>query len=162
MVLAIVFVAILALLGIDRVITRHGTRRDRATAHAAPLPAGVLATTVTSDAAEQALTTWLFAGRLDRVDYRETMAALAATERRMTGVDPLPLIAMDRNGVGHVRRLGIAMPTVSRAALFAAVALAHNGATAENLTRLLGLTEAQAAHVITTTGLPDHGADKAE
>jgi len=58
---------------------------------------------------------------------------------------------VDRDSFEQLRRLAIAMPTMHHATLSAAVALARNGATIEQLIRLLGLTNAQAVRVIITT-----------
>jgi hypothetical protein len=159
--LAIIIVCVLTLLAIENFITTHqkSTRSDVLMAGTAKRPGQQAIRTesvidespqvaVTYDDAERALTTRLLAGELDPATYRGGMAALAATEQRVSGVHPLRMDAADRN---TLEQLDTTMPGLPQATLFAAVALAHCAATVEDLTRLLGLTTAQALRVVTTT-----------
>ncbi len=164
--LAVIIGCVLTLLAIERVITTHQkTAKSHALiARTAERPARQAIRTesiigdspevaATYDDAERALTARLLAGELRPATYRGGMAALAATEQRASGVSPLRSPAADRHS--H-ELLGTAMPGLPQATLFAAVALAHTGATVDDLTRLLELTTAQSLRVVvTTTGNAD-------
>jgi hypothetical protein len=158
--LAIIIVFVLTLLAIENLITAHqktkrnhvltaGTERPvKQAIRISPAIEGTPQVAVTYDDAERALTARLLSGELDPATYRGGMAALATTEQPMSGVGPLRVVAADR----HSReQLGTAMPGLPEATVFAAVALAHTGATVEDLTRLLELTTAQALRVVITT-----------
>jgi hypothetical protein len=164
--LAIIIGCVLTLLAIERVITTHTTTKSRVLIARATKPPARQAigtesiigdssrVAVTHDDSERALTARLLAGELHPATYRSGMAALAATEQRVSGVSPLRSPAADRHSQ---ELLGTAMPGLPQATLFAAVALAHTGATVEDLTRLLELTTAQSLRVVvTTTGNADH------
>ena len=146
MTLTVLVASLLALVGIESVCTWRDLHRDRTVKRAARAAAPI----VTHADAECAMTRQLLGGRLKPADYRDAMAALAATEEQVTGVDPLRLIAMDDDSLEQLRQLAIAMPALPRATLAAAVALTRNGATVEHLIRLLGLTNAQSVRVIIT------------
>lgn len=149
MVLVIVVVSITAMVMFDRFVTRRSEERAARRRQKSvepvitPVPRGPLA----YDYAERALTIRLLTGVVGPADYRDAIAALAATDERVTGVNPLRQITLDQQSLDQ---LGIAMPSVPRSTLLAAVALARNGATVESLTRLLGLTEAQSLRIIIT------------
>jgi hypothetical protein len=159
--LAIIVGFVLTLLAIDNFITTHqqSAKSHFLTAETAeqgrprairtePIIDDSPQIAVTHDDAERTLTARLLTGVLDRATYRGGMAALAATEQQVSGVSPLRMVAAD----GHLlEQLSTAMPGLPSATLFAAVALAHSGATVEDLTRLLGLTTAQALRVVITT-----------
>ncbi|HEX9335056.1 MAG TPA: hypothetical protein VF892_04190 [Pseudonocardiaceae bacterium] len=156
--LAIMVVGVLALLTIENLLIARASRRRKASARAfvptttraAPAvhdePGGLA-----YDDAERAMTARLLAGQLDPANYRDAMAALAATEQRTTGVDLVRLVAHGRGSSGQVAQLRVAMPALPPATIVAAVALAHNGATVANLMRQLRLTNAQALRIIITT-----------
>jgi hypothetical protein len=155
--LVIIIVCVLALLGIDRFFVAHQKRARShvlmGTAGQQPIrtePIVDLSSEIaaTYADAERALTDRLLRGELSPATYRGGMAALAATEQRVSGVHPLRMDAADRN---TLEQLDTTMPGLPQATLFAAVALAHCAATVEDLTRLLGLTTAQALRVVTTT-----------
>jgi hypothetical protein len=142
------------MLTVDALLARRANRRHQGLVRAVGEPAAAAeapaATTSTFEDAERELTSWLAAGLLSPGDYRETIAALAATDQRVTGVNPLALLRLGREALD---RLKAAMPSVPRSTLFAAIALAQDGATVESLMRLLGLTNAQAVKVIMTTAI---------
>ncbi|GAB3888507.1 hypothetical protein GCM10029964_056270 [Kibdelosporangium lantanae] len=88
----------------------------------------------------------LFADDLGQAEYHVTMAELARGAR---GDVDVPAIAM----LGHDLRpqmnlLGVALPQVPTDVLRAAIMLAHNGATADMLVRVLHLTRYQAVSVL--------------
>jgi hypothetical protein len=156
--LAVVFVSVLALLAIEHLVTRRSDRRLRDLAR-------VVMPTVTKaapsgersyDIAERARSRRLVAGQLDRTDYRDAMAALAVTDERTSGFNPLRLMTISHESRDQITQLRAAMPALAPATVFAAVALAHDGATVENLMRLLGMTNAEALRVIVSTVTDNH------
>jgi hypothetical protein len=158
--LAIVFVSVLALLAIENLVTRWSDRRRKELARmvvpATPAAQAVPRGELSYEGAERALCRQLTAGQLDRADYRDAMAALAATDQRVSGANPLATMAIGHQSRDQITRLRAAMPAMAPATIFAAVALAHDGATVENLMRLLGMTNAQALRVIITTATDNH------
>jgi hypothetical protein len=155
--LVIVFVSVLALLAIENLVSRRSNQPHkelaRALMPAAPTqavhtpPCGGLS----YDNAERALSAHLLAGQLDPADYRHAMARLAATDQRATGFNPLQRMTIGRDSRDQLAQLRAAMPALPPATIVAAISLAHDGATVENLTQLLGLTNAQALRVIVMT-----------
>jgi hypothetical protein len=145
--LAVIVACVLALLAIDRVITTH-QKATKSRAMTESITGNSPQIVVTYGDAERSLTARLLAGELHVATYRSGMAALAATEQQVSGVSPLRSPAADRHS--H-ELLGTAMPGLPQATVFAAVALAHTGATVEDLTRLLELTTAQSLQVVITT-----------
>jgi len=125
-------------------------RRRRRNVHEITLPADAVpgsATMISFDDAERSMTAYLLAGLLSRADYRDTIAALASTDQRLTGSNPLDTIMPSAESLDP---LSTALPAIQRPTLSAAVALAQHGATVDSLTRLLGVTDAQAIQIVTT------------
>jgi hypothetical protein len=125
-------------------------RRRGRNVHGITLPATAVpesATMISFDDAERTMTAYLLAGLLTRPDYRDTVAALASTDERLTGSNPLDAIMPSPESLD---RLSAALPAVRHTTLSAAVALARHGATADSLTRLLGVTDVQAIQIVTT------------
>ena len=125
-------------------------RRRRRSVHEITLPAAAVpeaATMISFDDAERTMTAYLLAGLLSNTDYRDTVAALASTDQRLTGSNPIDAIMPSPESLD---RLSAALPAVRRTTLSAAVALAQHGGTVDSLTRLLGVTDAQAIQIVTT------------
>jgi len=125
-------------------------RRRRRNVHEITLPAGAVPgseTMISFDDAERTMTAYLLAGLLTRPDYRDTVAALASTDERLTGSNPLEAIMPSPESL---ERLSAALPAVRRTTLSTAVALARHGATVDSLTRLLGVSDAEAIQIVTT------------
>jgi hypothetical protein len=139
------------LLMIENLITRQSTRRRKKYAPILPALRNPAVPSVGYADAEGVLTARRLAGKIDRTAYRDGLAALAALEQRSTGVSPLRMVALDQGSLAELGRLGTGMPELAPATLFAAVSLAHNGATVEDLTRLLGLAPSQALRIVTRT-----------
>jgi hypothetical protein len=158
--LAIIAVSLLALLAIENLVTRRSDRYRKELVYAV-MPTA-LATQAAPhgepsfDSAERALSRQLVAGQLDQADYLEAMAALATTDQRRTGFDPLRMMTIGNESRDQIAQLRAAMPTTAPATIFAAVALAHDGATVENLMRLLGMTNADALRVVVTAATDNH------
>ncbi|HEX9335926.1 MAG TPA: hypothetical protein VF892_08565 [Pseudonocardiaceae bacterium] len=158
--LAIMFVSLLALLAIENFVTRRSDRYRTELVHAvmptAPTAQAAPRGELSFDGAERALSRQVVAGQVDRADYRDAMAALAATDQCRTGFHPLRTMAIGNESRDQIAQLRAAMPTMAPATVFAAVALAHDGATVENLMRLLGMTNADALRVVVTASTDNH------
>jgi hypothetical protein len=145
--LLIVVGCLAVMLTLEWLLARRRRRRD---VHQITLPAGAVpesATMISFDDAERAMTSYLLSGALTRTDYRDTVAALAGTDERLTGSNPLDAIMPSAESLDQ---LCAALPSVRRSTLSAAVALARHGATIDGLTRMLGLTDAQAIQIVAT------------
>jgi hypothetical protein len=152
MALAIVAVCVMVLLVIENLASRRSTRQHREMARMIMQPdPGATQDELAYDNAERELTTRLLAAQLTQHDYHDGMAALSAADQRTTSLAPPRLAVLSRDSRIQLADLGAAMPAVPPTTIFAAVALASNGATIDNLMRLLGLTNAQALRVMVTT-----------
>lgn len=145
----IVVGCIAAMMTLEWVIARRPRRRQH-DVHEITLPATAVpdsATMISFSDAEAAIIEQRLKGLLSRTDYRDTLTALADAEERLSGSNPLDQLMPSRESVDG---LAVALPSIPRTTLSAAVALAHHGSGVDGLMRLLGLTDAQALRIVTT------------
>lgn len=118
-------------------------------------PAGI----ADPEATERYLTARLLAGTVDPADYRSVMARIASVVDDRQPADEVRRAT--RLGYGFLavaRSLSRVLPELSLETVTVAVNLARFGATVEDLTRLTGVTAAQALRItVATPGSPDHG-----